>query len=123
MIIILSKVIESFNTTDVGQYIDFNTIGLLIGMMIIIAILRTTGFFEYVAILVVRLSKGNIRLLFYFFMVTIAVFSAFLDNVTTILLFSPILFLVADSLGVSPVFFFNHGSYIRKCRGHRYPYR
>ncbi len=105
MIIILSKVIESFNTTDVGQYIDFNTIGLLIGMMIIIAILRTTGFFEYVAILVVRLSKGNIRLLFYFFMVTIAVFSAFLDNVTTILLFSPILFLVADSLGVSPVSF------------------
>ena len=102
MLIILSRVIQEFHTSKIGEYIDFNTIGILIGMMIVVGILRTTGFFEYVAVNVVRLARGNVRLLFVGFMLTIALFSAFLDNVTTILLFAPIIFLVADSMNVSP---------------------
>ncbi|AKI96999.1 ArsB/NhaD family transporter [Kosmotoga pacifica] len=102
MLIAMSKVIEGFKISNVGLYIDFNTIGLLIGMMIIVAILRGTGFFEYVAISVVKISKGNVKLLFAFFIAMTALFSAFLDNVTVILLFSPILFLISDSLNISP---------------------
>lgn len=102
MLIILSRVIQEFHTSKIGEYIDFNTIGILIGMMIVVGILRTTGFFEFVAVNVVRITKGNVRLMFAGFMFTIALFSAFLDNVTTILLFAPIIFLVADSMNVSP---------------------
>ncbi|RAM62280.1 citrate transporter [Mesotoga sp. SC_3PWM13N19] len=102
IIILLSKVIPNFDMKEIGFLVDFNTIGILIGMMIVVGTLRTTGFFEFVAVHVVRISKGNVRALLVFFMVTIALFSAFLDNVTTILLFAPIIFLVADSLEVSP---------------------
>ncbi|RAM58905.1 citrate transporter, partial [Mesotoga sp. SC_4PWL113PWK15] len=101
IIILLSKVIPNFDMKEIGFLVDFNTIGILIGMMIVVGTLRTTGFFEFVAVHVVRISKGNVRALLVFFMVTIALFSAFLDNVTTILLFAPIIFLVADSLEVS----------------------
>ncbi len=102
IIILLSKVIPNFDMKEIGFLVDFNTIGILIGMMIVVGTLRTTGFFEFVAVHVVRISKGNVRALLVFFMVTIALFSAFLDNVTTILLFAPVIFLVADSLEVSP---------------------
>ncbi|MBO8165709.1 MAG: ArsB/NhaD family transporter [Kosmotoga sp.] len=102
MLIVMARVIEDFKTSNVGTYVDFNTIGLLIGMMIVVAILRGTGFFEYVAIGVVKLSRGNLCLLFGSFIAVTALFSAFLDNVTTILLFSPILFLISDSLDLNP---------------------
>lgn len=102
MLIVTAKIIEDFKTSNVGTYIDFNTIGLLIGMMIVVAILRGTGFFEYVAISVVKISRGNLKFLFGSFIVLTALFSAFLDNVTTILLFSPILLLISDSLDLNP---------------------
>ncbi|AFK06281.1 MAG: SLC13 family permease [Mesotoga sp.] len=102
ILILLSKVIPDFDMKELGYLIDFNTISILIGMMIVVGTLRTTGFFEFVAVHVVRFSKGNVRALLIFFVVTIALFSAFLDNVTTILLFAPIIFLVADALEVSP---------------------
>lgn len=102
ILILLSKVIPDFDMKELGYLVDFNTISILIGMMIVVGTLRTTGFFEFVAVHVVRLSKGNVRALLIFFVVTIALFSAFLDNVTTILLFAPIIFLVADALEVSP---------------------
>ncbi len=102
IIILLSKIIPDFDMKELGYLVDFNTISILIGMMIVVGTLRTTGFFEFIAVHVVRVSKGNVRALLIFFMVTIALFSAFLDNVTTILLFAPIIFLVADALEVSP---------------------
>ncbi len=102
ILILLSKVIPDFDMKELGYLVDFNTISILIGMMIVVGTLRTTGFFEFVAVHVVRFSKGNVRALLTFFVVTIALFSAFLDNVTTILLFAPIIFLVADALEVSP---------------------
>jgi len=102
MLILISRVIPGFEMEEIGKLVDFNTIGILIGMMIVVGTLRTTGFFEFVAVYVVRLTKGRIRVLLMLFMMTIAAFSALLDNVTTILLFAPIIFLVADSMGVSP---------------------
>ena len=105
LLIILSKAVKGFNLQDLGRIIDFNTIGLLIGMMIIVGVMKTTGVFQYVAIKVVKLVKANFRLIFVFFSITIFVFSAFLDNVTTILLFSPLIFLITDTLEIDPTIF------------------
>ena len=83
--------------------IDLNVIFLLVGMMIIASILARTGFFEWLAIRSVVLSDGHpIRLLLILSLVT-AVVSAFLDNVTTVVLMTPVTLSVARRLGISPV--------------------
>jgi Na+/H+ antiporter NhaD/arsenite permease-like protein len=85
------------------HFIDLNTIGLLIGMMIIVSITAETGIFQYFAVLVAKAAKGNpIRLLVYLMVLT-AIFSAFLDNVTTVLLFIPVTIQLAKQLKLSPV--------------------
>jgi Na+/H+ antiporter NhaD/arsenite permease-like protein len=83
--------------------IDLNVIFLLAGMMVIASVLARTGFFDWLAIRSVRLSGGRpIRLLLILAVVT-AVLSAFLDNVTTVVLMTPVTLSVAHRLGVSPV--------------------
>jgi Na+/H+ antiporter NhaD/arsenite permease-like protein len=83
--------------------IDLNVIFLLAGMMVIASVLAKTGFFELLAIESVRLSHGHpIRLLLILAAVT-AVLSAFLDNVTTVVLMTPIIFSVAKRLDISPM--------------------
>lgn len=83
--------------------IDLNVIFLLAGMMVIASILARTGFFEWLAIRSVRLSNGHpIRLLLILATVT-AVMSAFLDNVTTVVLMTPITLSVARRLDISPM--------------------
>ena len=79
--------------------IDLNVIFLLAGMMVIASILARTGFFDWLAIRSVILSHGHpIRLLLILATVT-AVLSAFLDNVTTVVLMTPIILSVAHRLG------------------------
>lgn len=83
--------------------IDFNTIGLLVGMMIIVGITRQTGVFEYLAVKAAKGSKGEpIKILAALCLVT-AVLSAFLDNVTTVLLIVPVTFAIAKQLELSPI--------------------
>ena len=83
--------------------IDFNTIGLLVGMMIIVGITRQTGVFEYMAIKAAKSSKGEpLRIIAALSLVT-AVLSAFLDNVTTVLLIVPVTFAIANQLKLSPL--------------------
>ncbi|MFO8109349.1 MAG: ArsB/NhaD family transporter [Thermoplasmata archaeon] len=84
------------------EAIDFNTIGLLMGMMILVGVLGETGFFKYVAIKTAKLSKGSYYRLFAFFVLITALTSAFLDNVTTILLMVPITITIAKDLNVNP---------------------
>jgi len=105
LLVLLSKVLEKFNLQDLGNVVDFNTIGLLIGMMIIVGVMKSTGVFQYVAIKVVKFAKADFKKIFLFFSITVFVFSAFLDNVTTILLFSPLIFLITDTLDVNPTLF------------------
>lgn len=84
------------------QGVDFNTIGLLLGMMIIVVITKESGVFQYVAIKSAKLVKANpIGILAVFSIVT-AVFSALLDNVTTVLLITPVILLITRELGVKP---------------------
>ncbi|MDP7980493.1 ArsB/NhaD family transporter [Bacillus multifaciens] len=85
------------------HHIDFNTIGLLIGMMIIVSITAQTGVFGYIAIRAAKKVKGNpIRLLFVLGLIT-ALASAFLDNVTTVLLIVPVTLNITSQLKVNPI--------------------
>ena len=84
------------------EAVDFNTIALLTGMMIIVSITRASGVFEYVAIWSAKKVKADpLGILVVLSLVT-AVFSAFLDNLTTVLLVVPIALLIVEKLKVSP---------------------
>src|SRR5215207_557463 len=86
-----------------SEFIDWNTIGLLAGMMIIVSVLNKTGLFEYLAIRSAQLGKARPgRILILLSLVT-AFLSAFLDNVTTVILMVPVTFLIADALDISPL--------------------
>ena len=82
--------------------IDFNTIGLLVGMMIIVGITMKTGVFEYMAIWAAKQAKGEpLRIMVSLATIT-AIASAFLDNVTTVLLIVPVTFSIVNELKLNP---------------------
>ncbi len=85
------------------EVIDFNTIGLLLGMMIIVAILGETGIFNWVGIKAIRLSKGNLWKLMVILCVFTAITSMFVDNVTIILLMVPVTLSIFRSFKISPI--------------------
>jgi len=84
--------------------IDFNTIGLLLGMMLIVGILGETGIFQYIGIKAAKASGGNVWKLLILLSVITAVGSAFLDNVTMVLLMVPVTISVAKILNIKPIF-------------------
>ncbi len=85
------------------EYVDFGTIFLLLGMMIIVNTARNSGLFEYIAIRTAKLAKGSPILILVFFMLVTAIVSAFLDNVTTVLLLTPMLLYVANLMKLNPI--------------------
>jgi Na+/H+ antiporter NhaD/arsenite permease-like protein len=85
------------------EAIDFNTIGLLAGMMILVYLTQETGVYDWIAIKAGQFSKGRPFWVVISLAGTTAVLSAFLDNLTTILLMVPITFLLADALDVDPI--------------------
>ena len=85
------------------HHIDFNTIGLLMGMMIIVNIMKRSGVFEYIAIVAAKKAKGDPLKILILFAIITAISSAFLDNVTTILLIVPVTMVITDALKISPV--------------------
>jgi Na+/H+ antiporter NhaD/arsenite permease-like protein len=80
--------------------IDWNVIFLLLGMMLIVAVLKRTGVFEYLAIWAAKRARGRPYRLMVLLVVITAVVSAALDNVTTVLLVAPVTILVCERLGV-----------------------
>ncbi len=82
--------------------VDFNTIGLLTGMMVIVAVTQKSGVFQYVAIVAAKKVKADPWGLLVMLAVVAALFSAFLDNVTTVLLVTPVTLLITDQLKVTP---------------------
>ena len=101
--LILTGVV-SFDT-GVG-HIDFGTLGVLVGMMIFVAVVKNSGIFEYLAIRAAKIAKGNPWLIMVLFVLITAVLSAFLDNVTTVLLIGPVTYTVCKMLEVNPIPFF-----------------
>jgi Na+/H+ antiporter NhaD/arsenite permease-like protein len=92
---------HAFYSPDTG--VDWNVIFLLFGMMVIVGVLRRTGVFEYVAIWAAKRAKGSpLRVMILLTLIT-AIASAFLDNVTTVLLIAPVTLLVCDRLHINPV--------------------
>ncbi len=85
--------------SEAVEFIDFNTLGLLVGMMLIVAVLKRTGVFRYLALRVARHGRGRIFLIFAGFGAITAVASAFIDNVTTVLMIVPVIYLISDLLG------------------------
>jgi Na+/H+ antiporter NhaD/arsenite permease-like protein len=83
--------------------IDANTILLLMGMMLLIAMLRDTGLFEYLAIRLAKASGGSPRRLLIYICVVVSVLSMVLDNVTTVIIFAPLTVLVTRMLHLNPV--------------------
>ena len=92
-----------FEFSSALGYVDWNVIFLIMGMMIIIAVVERTGIFQWLAFMAYRISGGRTWLLLVILMVITGVASAFLDNVTTMLLMTPITVQIALSLGISPL--------------------
>ena len=85
------------------SYIDWNVIFLVMGMMIVIAVVEETGVFQWLAFFAYRISRGKMLLLLPILMLITGVASAFLDNVTTMLLMTPITVQISLSLGINPL--------------------
>lgn len=101
LMVVLGLVFGFYNETQAASSLDLNTLGLLLGMMILIGLLEPTGFFQFLAVWVARLSKGKpIRLLVLLGAVT-SIVSMFLDNVTTIVLIAPVTILICEILDIT----------------------
>ena len=101
--VITLGVVTPQHTLDfIIELIDFNTIGLLLGMMIIVAILGETGIFNWVAVKATQLSRGNPWRLMIILCTFTAIVSAFVDNVTVILLMVPVTLTIFRFLNRSP---------------------
>lgn len=92
-----------FDFPESLSYIDWNVIFLIMGMMIVIAVVENTGIFQWLAFNAYRISGGRMLILVPFLMLITGVASAFLDNVTTMLLMTPISVQIALSLGINPL--------------------
>jgi len=99
-LMILLKILTQENAF---KEIDFNTIVLLAGMMIIVSVTKRTGVFEYLAVKMVKLANAEPVKIIISLSIATGVLSAFLDNVTTILLILPVTLSIAKDLRLNPV--------------------
>lgn len=99
----LMVILGIINQENAFKAIDYNTLALLISMMVIVIITQRTGVFEYLSIKMVKLAKGEPWKILVYLSIVTAVASAFLDNVTTILLILPITLTVCKELRLKPV--------------------
>ena len=95
LIVGLGKLLHFYDETEAIAAIDFNTLGLLLGMMILVALLEPTGFFPFLAVWAGRLSRGRPVWLLVLLGTITTLVSMFLDNVTTVVLIAPVTMLIA----------------------------
>lgn len=100
VVLLLTHVLTIETAAD---YVDLNTIGVLVGMMLFVAVVKCSGLFEYIAIWSAKLTRGQPMAILAVFTVITAVLSAFLDNVTTVLLIGPMTIAITQILDVNPV--------------------
>ncbi len=99
MILLVLHVVDEHTAVE---FIDFETIMLLLGMMSIVAILRKSGFFTIVSVKIAELTKGSPLKILILFSIVTAVLSALLDNVTTVLIIIPIIIELTAGMGLDP---------------------
>ncbi len=100
--LVLGMLLGFYSQEQALHAIDFNTLGLLLGMMILVRLLQQTGFFRYVAILTGKRSRGQPWRLLVILGAATTVLSMLLDNVTTVVLIAPVTILIAEIVGLSP---------------------
>ena len=100
VVLLLTHVLTIETAAD---YVDLNTIGVLVGMMLFVAVVKSSGLFEYIAIWSAKLTRGQPMAILAVFAVITALLSAFLDNVTTVLLIGPMTIAITQILEVNPV--------------------
>ncbi|MFH0802072.1 MAG: ArsB/NhaD family transporter [bacterium] len=103
LMVLAGKFFSFYSEEKAFQAIDLPTLALLLAMMIMVALLRHTGFFQYLAIITAQKSRGKPWVLLVFLGLLSAFVSMFLDNVTTIILIAPLTIFIADMIGLSPV--------------------
>jgi len=101
--VVFGTIFNFYSQKEALYAVDFNTIGLLLGMMIIVTILKTSGIFSYLAVRMAKISKGDPWRLMALMCLTTAFLSMLVDNVTTLILVGPITILVSDILGINPL--------------------
>ncbi|MBL8089854.1 MAG: ArsB/NhaD family transporter [Anaerolineales bacterium] len=101
LMVFIGKILGFYSESGALEAIDFNTLGLLFGMMILIAMLEPTGFFQYLAVQAARASKGSPVRLFVLLGTITTVLSMFIDNVTTVVLIAPVTILISQIIGIS----------------------
>lgn len=102
LMVLAGKLLGFYSESDALAAIDFNTLGLLLGMMLLVALLEPTGFFQYLAVWAGRMSRGKPVRLLILLGTTTTVISMFLDNVTTVVLIAPVTILISEILGINP---------------------
>ncbi|MDO4870471.1 MAG: ArsB/NhaD family transporter [Bacillota bacterium] len=100
MLLVLIGILEP---KEALGFIDFNTIGVLMGMMMFVAVVKNSGIFEFLAVKAAKIARGNPWKIMVYFMIITALLSAFLDNVTTVLLIGPMTFSICKTLELNPV--------------------
>ncbi|XP_035763486.1 P protein [Neolamprologus brichardi] len=86
----------------VVEWIDYETLALLFGMMVLVAIFSETGFFDYCAVKAYQLARGRVWPMIIILCLIAAILSAFLDNVTTMMLFTPVTIRLCEVLNLDP---------------------
>jgi len=99
----ITKTLHIFEFSQAISYIDWNVIFLIMGMMMVIAVVENTGIFHWLAYFAYRISGGRMWILLPVLMLITGIASAFLDNVTTMLLMTPITVQIALALNLSPL--------------------
>jgi Na+/H+ antiporter NhaD/arsenite permease-like protein len=100
---VLLLLTQTIDQEQAVEAIDWNTLGLLVGMMLMVKVTETTGVYTWLAIRAGQLSRGRPLAVVLSLATTTALLSAFLDNLTTVLLMVPITFLLADALDIDPI--------------------
>ena len=100
MLVVLSQTIDQEHAIEA---VDWETIGLLAGMMLIVRVTEPTGIYTFLAIRAGQLARGRPFAVVMSLALSTALLSAFLDNLTTVLLMVPITFLLADALDIDPI--------------------
>ena len=95
--------VGDYNEELAIESVEFATLGLLAGMMMLVYITQQTGIYDYIAVRAGQASGGRPFVLVVMMSATVTILSGFLDNLTTILLIVPITFLLADTLDISPM--------------------
>jgi Na+/H+ antiporter NhaD/arsenite permease-like protein len=101
LMVIVGRILNFYSEEAALEAIDFNTLGLLLGMMMLVAMLEPTGFFQYLAVLAARASKGKPVRLFILLSVVTTILAMFLDNVTTVVIVAPVTILICEIIGIS----------------------